>query len=91
MSDGTGTTQYSYVPIGTYGALQLQQESTPIASATISYAYDEFGRLSIRTVAGAGPETFQYDALGRLVTHADDLGSFTLGYLGQTRQIASRH
>jgi hypothetical protein len=41
MSDSTGTTQYSYVPIGTYGALQLQQESTPIASGTISYAYDE--------------------------------------------------
>ncbi|KWU24671.1 MULTISPECIES: RHS repeat-associated core domain-containing protein [Burkholderia] len=90
MSDGTGTNQYSYVPVGTYGALQRQQESTPFASGTISYAYDALGRLSNRTVAGAGPETFQYDALGRPVTHASDLGSFTLGYLGQTRQIASR-
>lgn len=90
MIDGTGTTQYSYVPAGTYGALQRQQESTPFASGTITYAYDALGRLSLRTVAGAGPETFQYDALGRLVTHANDLGSFTLGYLGQTRQIASR-
>ncbi|KVF14464.1 peptidase C39 [Burkholderia vietnamiensis] len=90
MSDGTGTTQYSYVPVGTFGALQRQLESTPLANGTISYAYDALGRLSTRTVAGAGPETFQYDALGRLVTHASDLGSFTLGYLGQTRQIASR-
>ena len=90
MSDGTGTTQYSYVPVGTYGALQRQQESTPFVSGTISYAYDALGRLTARTVAGAGPETFQYDALGRLVTHASDLGSFTLGYLGQTHQIASR-
>jgi RHS repeat-associated protein len=90
MSDGTGTTQYSYVSVGAFGALQRQQESTPLVSGTISYAYDALGRLSSRTVQGAGPETFQYDALGRLVTHASDLGSFTLGYLGQTRQIASR-
>lgn len=90
MSDGTGTTQYSYVSVGTYGALQPQQESAPLANGTISYAYDALGRMSVRTVAGAGPETFQYDALGRLMTHASDLGSFTLGYLGQTPQIASR-
>lgn len=90
MSDGTGTTQYSYVPVGTYGALQRQQENTQIVSGAITYAYDALGRLSIRTVPGAGPETFQYDVLGRLVAHASDLGSFTLGYVGQTRQIASR-
>jgi hypothetical protein len=27
MTDGTGTRQYAYVPVGTLGALQLQQES----------------------------------------------------------------
>lgn len=90
MSDGTGMTQYSYVPVGTQGALQRQQENTPLAGGTISYTFDALGRLNTRTVVGSGPETFNYDALGRLVTHTSDLGSFTLGYLGQTNQIASR-
>ncbi len=39
---------------------------------------------------GAGAETFQYDAIGRLAGHGSDLGTFTLGYLGQTDQITSR-
>src|ERR1700751_5796417 len=30
MTDGTGTRQYSYVPVGSPGALQLQQESGPL-------------------------------------------------------------
>ena len=33
---------------------------------------------------------YAHDALGRLVTHASDLGSFALSYLGQTGQISAR-
>ncbi len=90
MTDGTGTRQYTYVPVGSLGALQLQQESGPLPASAITSAYDELGRLSQRTVQGAGAETFQYDAIGRLSVHTDDLGTFTLGYLGQTDQITSR-
>ncbi len=90
MTDGTGTRQYTYVPVGSLGARQVQQESGPLAASTIALAYDELGRLASRTVAGAGPETFQYDALGRLTGHGSDLGAFTLGYLGQTDQVTSR-
>jgi RHS repeat-associated protein len=90
MTDGTGTKQYTYVSVGSLGALQLQQESGPLANSAIASAYDELGRLSSRTVQGAGAETFQYDAIGRLTTHASDLGSFTLAYLGQTGQITGR-
>jgi RHS repeat-associated protein len=78
------------VPVGSLGALQLQQESGPLANSAIASAYDELGRLASRTVQGAGAETFQYDAIGRLTTHASDLGSFTLAYLGQTRQMTGR-
>ena len=39
---------------------------------------------------GAGAETFAYDAIGRLTGHSHDMGAFTLAYLGQTGQIASR-
>jgi RHS repeat-associated protein len=90
MTDGNGATQYSYVPIGSLGAPRLQQEQSPLASSAIAYAYDALGRLSSRTVAGAGAETFGYDAIGRLTGHANDLGVFSLSYLGQTGQIAQR-
>jgi RHS repeat-associated protein len=90
MTDGTGTTQYSYVPAGSLGALQLQQQVPPLAGSTIAYAYDALGRLSSRTVESSGAETFGYDALGRLTSDTNDLGAFTLAYLGQTNQIVSR-
>ena len=90
MTDGTGTTTYSHVPVGSPGALQLAQENGPLPASAITYAYDQLGRLSSRSVAGAGAETFGYDSLGRLTSHASDLGSFTLAYLGQTGQITSR-
>jgi RHS repeat-associated protein len=90
MTDGTGTRQYTYVPVGTLGALQVLQESGPLASSAITAAYDELGRLASRTVQGAGAESFAYDAISRLTTHASDLGSFAFSYLGQTSRIASR-
>ena len=89
-TDGTGVTQYSYVPVGSPGALKVAQDTTPLTAGTITYAYDALGRLTSRTVAGSGAETFAYDSLGRLTSHASDLGSFTLSYLGQTNQITSR-
>jgi RHS repeat-associated protein len=78
------------VPIGSSGALKLQQETSPLPNATISYAYDALGRTTSRTVQSSGAETFQYDAIGRLIGHASDLGSFSLSYLGQTPQIVQR-
>lgn len=89
-TDGTGTSQYAYYPIGTLGALRLEQESSPLPDSSIEYLYDELGRLIARTVAGQGPETFAYDAIGRLIGHESDIGAFTLAYLGQTGQITSR-
>ncbi|MDP3160439.1 MAG: hypothetical protein Q8N31_10515 [Reyranella sp.] len=48
------------MPVGSLGALQLQQEGGALPASTITSAYDELGCLSGRTVAGA--ETFQYPA-----------------------------
>jgi len=95
MTDGTGTTQYTYGDALALGTLMLKQECQTPTGATacasqIDYAYDPLGRLSTRTVSGAGPESFQYDALGRLSNHASDLGSFAMSYLGQTNQITQR-
>jgi YD repeat-containing protein len=90
MTDGSGTTRYSYVPVGSLGALQQQQESGPLPSGAVAYGYDALGRVVTRTVGGAPAESFQYDAIGRLVDHTDALGTFALGYLGQTGQPTSR-
>jgi len=89
-TDGAGTTQYGYVPAGSLGALQIQQETLPSGGIAITSSYDELGRAASLSITGSGTETFQYDALGRIATHGNDLGSFTMAYLGQTSQITSR-
>jgi RHS repeat-associated protein len=91
MTDSTGTTSYSYVPVGALGALRLEQESSPLPDGKITYAYDPLGRVVSRTVGGASPETFQYDAIGRLIGHTDALGKFAISYLGETGQMIGRH
>ncbi|KQV29314.1 peptidase C39 [Rhizobium sp. Root1203] len=95
MTSGIGTTTYSYYPSFVDGAQQPRQECFTATGATscsheIDYAYDGLGRLSGRTIAGSGPETFQYDAIGRIIDHSSDLGSFALSYLGQTEQLVER-
>ena len=90
MTDGTGPSQYTYYPVGSLGALQLEQESSALPSSSIEYSYDELSRLTSRMVASQGAETFSYDAIGRLTGHGSDLGAFTLGYLGQTGQVTAR-
>jgi RHS repeat-associated protein len=90
MTDGNGATQYSYVPAGALGALQMQQESSPLPNSAIAYSYDALGRFNSRTVGPSGAEVFQYDTIGRLVSHTSDLGAFSLTYLGQTAQLTQR-
>ena len=90
MRDGTGNTSYSYVPVGRPGALRLAQESGPLPNGKIGYLYDALGRVVSRSVGGAGPDSFAYDRIGRLLEHAGALGKFAFGYLGETGQLASR-
>ncbi len=90
MTDGTGTTSFTYIAPGTNGALRLATiDNAGYANDTITNSYDALGRLSARTIAG-GNEAFTYDTLGRMQTHATGLGTFTYGYLGQTSQVTSR-
>lgn len=89
MTDGLGTTNYSYTAVGTNGALQLSSIDGPYSNDTISLSYDAIGRLSGRNISG-GNETFGYDAINRLTSHGTPLGSFTIGYLGETGQISSQ-
>ncbi|RXT19601.1 peptidase C39 [Rhizobium leguminosarum] len=95
MADGVGVTGYTYNASFVDGAQQLAREcftatSAPDCSHTITYGYDALGRSASRQISGSGPETFQYDAIGRVTNHSSDLGAFELGYLGQTQQLTVR-
>jgi len=89
MTDGLGTTNYSYTAISTNGALKLSSLDGPYSNDAIGLTYDALGRPSGRNITG-GNETFGYDAISRLTSHGTPLGSFTIGYLGQTDQITSQ-
>jgi len=89
MTDGTGTSTYTYTAIGTNGALQLASENGPFNNDSIGYTYDALGRLSTRTIPGAN-EGFTYDAISRLTSHSTGLGTFNYSYLGETGQTTSR-
>jgi RHS repeat-associated protein len=89
MTDGNGVRAYAYEPVGAAGALQLVKEEGPYANDSITYQFDRLSRLSSRLV-DTDCETFAYDRLSRLVTHGTALGTFNLGYLGQTTQITSQ-
>ncbi len=68
MTDGTGSTTYSYNPItgsASLGAGQLATVSDSFAGATISYAYDELGRATNRAIDSVN-RTVMYDGLKRL-------------------------
>lgn len=88
MTDGLGTTTFKYQSTGSLGALKVALETGPYTNNGVAYQYDALGRVTTRTV-DTSVENFGYDALGRVASHINPLGSFTLGYLGQTNQVTS--
>ena len=88
MVDGNGTTTYSYVAPGTNGAGQLASVDGPFSSDTISYAYDELGRVLTRMLNGTGTE-ITYDTLGRLSQLEFPIGAFDYTYVGHTGRRAT--
>ncbi|HJP60462.1 MAG TPA: RHS repeat-associated core domain-containing protein, partial [Gemmatimonadaceae bacterium] len=83
MVDGNGTTTYSYVAPGTDGAGQLASVDGPFSSDTISYTYDELGRVLTRMLNGTGTD-ITYDTLGRVSALEFPIGTFDYTYVGHT-------
>jgi RHS repeat-associated protein len=83
MTDSSGSsTTYVYNPItGTpaLGAGQLLSEHNSFLNCTITYAYDELGRRTSQSIDGA-TESVVYDALGRVTSDINLLGTFTPTY-----------
>jgi RHS repeat-associated protein len=91
MADGTGTTTYSYNPITVspiLGAGQLASLDGPLSNDTITYYYDELGRITNRAINGVS-ETASLDTLGRPTIITNVLGRFTNVYVGVTKRIAT--
>jgi YD repeat-containing protein len=67
MVDGIGTTTYGYHAVTTppaLGAGQLASVDGPLTDDTITYTYDELGRVTTRAINGsANTVTWGFDAL----------------------------
>lgn len=90
MTDGTGTTRYSYNPLSpVLGAGKMASVDGPLANDTIAYGYDELGRRSSIAINGVAA-VMTYDAGGRVVGGTNALGSFTYGYEGSSGRLVAQ-
>jgi RHS repeat-associated protein len=92
MIDGIGTTTYSYNSVTAppaLGAGQLSSIDAPVANDTITFSYDQLGRVTNRSINGiANSETWTFDSLGRVNTDVNKLGIFTNTYVGVTNRVS---
>jgi RHS repeat-associated protein len=93
MTDGVGTTTYTYYPVSlspSLGANQLQSVTSPIAGTSgtdiILYSYDALNRVVGTTVNGLA-QSMGFDALGRMTTAGNPLDSFAYSYSDGTSRV----
>ena len=89
MSDGTGTTLYSYVPVTgtpTLGANELASVDGPLPNDTITYEYDELDRRISTAINGVAMR-MTCDAAGRVITETNALGTFTYACDGASGRL----
>jgi RHS repeat-associated protein len=94
MTDGVGTTTYSYYPVSSsssLGANQLQSVSSPIAGTSntdmVVYTYDALNRVIGTTVNGLA-QSIGFDALGRVTSASNPLDTFTYSYADGTPRVS---
>jgi RHS repeat-associated protein len=90
MQDGTGTTTYAYYPVTqppSIGAGRLSSIDGPLSADTLTYGYDELGRLVSAAMNGVSV-SYSYDNLGRLTSESGPLGPFGYSYVGATGRIS---
>jgi RHS repeat-associated protein len=92
MTDGIGTTLYSYVPISSapmLGVGRLASVNGPLPNETITYSYDEVGRCISTAINGVG-SALTFDAAGRVESANNALGSFRYAYDGSSIRNTSQ-
>jgi len=88
MADGSGTTTYTYVDAGELGAGRVETVDGPLSNDIIAYTYDELGRVVERSINGsANTVTWAYDALGRVTSETNVLGTFDYTYDGVSSRL----
>ncbi len=78
MSDGIGTTAFSYTQVG-----QLASESGPWASDTVSYTFTDRLRTALdvqQPNASAWVQNYDYDMVGRMTVITSPAGTFSYTY-----------
>lgn len=88
MTDGTGTTTYSYHAVPQLGANQVSAVDGPLPNDTVTYFYDQLGRMTNRAINGVATVA-AFDALGRVTSSTNALGSFSYSYDGPTTRLLS--
>jgi RHS repeat-associated protein len=88
MTDGLGTSNYSYVPAGQLGALQIASEAKPTGYGTINYQYDKLSRVVNQSI-DTDSRSLTYDAIGRVTKVSNGLGAFTYLYVGSSTRLQS--
>jgi RHS repeat-associated protein len=90
ITDGTGTTSYAYLTVtsGQLGAGQLASIDGPLTNDTITYNYDELGRVASRSINAVSQST-AYDPLGRVAGVTNVLGTFAYAYVGNSGRLSS--
>ena len=92
LTDGTGTTTFTYHPSGQLGAGgALASVDGPQAGDgdKVTYSYDEVGRAVRREINGTANVTTQaFDSLHRLTGETNLLGASSYGYQGVTSRLA---
>lgn len=86
-TDGTGVTTYAYHPVGGLGAGQLATVDGPLIDDTITYTCDQLGRVIVRAINSVGV-TLAFDALGRVTSEVNVLGTFGYTYDGVSGRVA---
>ena len=93
LVDGTGTTAYQYIPLGSLGAGAVQKITTGMFAGSADFVYDRRGAMvqrSIGTGVGASTVGMTYDNWGRATSLNNDLGTFSFIYssaLSRLQQI----
>jgi RHS repeat-associated protein len=91
MKDGIGLTQYAYHPITSppsLGAGQLASVDGPLLNDTHTFGYDELGRRVSTAINGIASE-HTFDAVGRVKSATNALGTFRYTYDGASPRLAS--
>lgn len=87
MTDGTGTTLFTYKPAGSLGAGQVASADGPLPNDTFVVDYDELGRPLSRSIGTTATTTWTYDALGRVSAESNFLGTFGMQYDGVSDRL----